>query len=201
MNIFELWAYALFKPAHTLKHEKKRATLVEGARNIILGSAISGLILGLIANYLAPEALATAVGPISSEFGMGLGAAFTLQLIILMPLLALISWLVVGFATYVFAKILGGKGDYVEQVYLMSMYMAPMFVLLALFAAIPISLTVFYTLGDLLGDALTIYAFYPLTIALSVTHKFSFAKAVGSWLISYVLIAVLLMAVTGNLPI
>jgi hypothetical protein len=183
---FNKWMAVLSKPADTFRKEKGSANLGEGAKHIVVAGIIAGFISGIVAALGL-----TAVGGVTGMAGLGAatGALAFVALLILTPIMYLIAWLVDSAIMYVFAKLLGGKGGFTQQSYLMALFIAPLMLLMSILSIIPFA-------GWILVLILGLYSLYLLTLALKEAHGYSTARAVLTWLIP-VIIVVIVMALVA----
>jgi hypothetical protein len=180
---FNVWMEALKNPIQTFKKEKKNADLTEGAKNIALAGLITGLISGLV--FLVVGSIYSMANP----YAMGLiGIPAFVAILIVSPIVSVIGWLISSGIYYLIARLLGGRGDYKTQSYLIALYSAPMGIVITVLNLVPI-------LGSILSLLGAIYSLYLLTLSLKETHGFSTGKAVLTWLIPFLVIAVIAIAV------
>jgi hypothetical protein len=83
---------------------------------------------------------------------------------------------------YVFAMLMGGKGNYKTQAYLYAMYNAPLSIVVVIVSLIPL-------IGPFLSIIPAIYGLYLLTMSLKEAHGYTIGKAILTWLIPVVAIA------------
>ncbi|RLI86204.1 MAG: hypothetical protein DRO76_04315 [Candidatus Altiarchaeales archaeon] len=166
---FKTWLDALIYPKETFRAEKERASLGDALNNIAVAGLIAGIVFGLISGLLL------------GLFGFVIG-------IIAFPIIVIISFLFESLIFFIMAKILGGKGDFSTQTYLISLLTAPL-VVLSLVGLIPI-------MGWVLYIPIVLYSLYPLTIALRESHGFSTARANLTWLIPWLIIVLLLSMIS-----
>ncbi len=151
MKYFNEWVEALTKPAQTFKKEK--GDLADGAKHIILGGIIAGII--------------TSIGTFFGVFGYGLdllttffGAGITLFVAILtlifVPILSVIAWLVFSAILYIIAVIFGFKGNFERQSFLIALYSAPLAIMNSLINLVPV---ISFTLA-FLAFAYSLYLLY-----------------------------------------
>ncbi len=171
---FEIWKAALLKPANTFKTQSRKANLKEGAMHVGLAGLIVGVIVGL-AMLLLGTTIETA------GFGAALGITGFIASVILTPIISIIGWLIGSGIYYIVAMILGGKGSYSTQSYLIAIYSAPISIITSIVGLIPII--------GLLNFVIFLYSLYLLTLALKETHRFTTIKAALVWIIPIVLIA------------
>ena len=164
----ELWKKALVKPKETFKKERKKANLGLGAKYILVAGAITGFILGI----------------------SSLNLVTALLFIIVYPLMSVASWLFGSGVNYIFARLLGGNGDYTTQSYLVALYAAPFSIITVVIMLIPV-------VGVWLTFLVSLYGLYLLTLALKETHKYSTGRAVLTWLLPMIIITIVMAALVA----
>jgi len=182
---FNVWIESLTKPIPTFKKEKKNANLVEGAMNVAVAGVITGFLSGLFA-LIFGSTIAGAFFPMASGV---VGVAAFLAALIMTPILSVVSWLIGSGIYYIFAMLLGGKGNYTTQSYLIAIYSAPLSVVSAILGLIPV-------VGLFIAIIPGLYGLYLLTMSLKEAHSFTTGKAVLAWLLP-ILILVLLAIIFG----
>lgn len=170
------WLDALIYPKETFRAEKERASLGEAIKNVGVAGLIGGVIRGLFVG------LEVAFGGVTF-----LIIALILGIIIL-PIVCIIVFLLCSLIYFIFANILGSKGNFTTQTYLISLFTAPL-IILSLLEFIP-------SVGWVLGILIILYSLYPLTIALRESHGFSTARAILAWLIPWLIIVLLLSMIS-----
>ena len=173
---FEIWKAALLTPAKTFKAQSRKADLTEGAKHVGLAGLIAGIIAGL-GVLLLGTAIDAAAG-----LGASVGVAGFITSVIVTPIMMIISWLIGSGIYYIFAMILGGRGNFTTQSYLIALYTAPIAIITAVLGLIP--------LVGILNLLVFIYSLYLLTLALKETHRFTTIKAALTWIIPLVLIII-----------
>jgi len=169
----------LLNPVAAFKKERKKASLNEGAKHLV----VSGLITGFII------ALAAVVGISKLNYGQLVGASLFVGVWVLTPIWMLVAWLIGSGVLYVIALLLGGKGSFGTQSYFIALYSAPLTLITTILGFIPI-------LGWVANLLLIFYSLYILTMALKEAHGFETAKAVFVWLIP-VIIILLIVAIAA----
>jgi hypothetical protein len=167
-KMIQLWKNVLLSPKKTFKKEKKKSNLGLGAKYILIAGAITGIIVGIVS--LNPIILLTSI--------------------ILYPLINLLSWLIGSGINFVFARILGGKGDYMKQSYLIALYSAPLSIISTIIFIIP-------TVGIWLSFLIAIYGFYLLTFALKEAHSYSTGRAIMTWLLPFIIVVAIVASMTA----
>jgi hypothetical protein len=171
---------SLTKPIPTFKKEKKNANLVEGAMHVAVAGVITGFLSGLFA-LIFGSAIASTFFPMASGV---IGVAAFLAALILTPIVSVIAWLISSGIYYIVAMLLGGKGNYVTQSYLIAIYSAPLSVISVVLSLIPI-------VGPFIAIIPGLYALYLLTMSLKEAHGFTTGRAVLVWLLPVIVLALI----------
>lgn len=187
MGFFENWVAVLTKPKDTFASRKKDASIMAGAKPY----AIMGLLLGLVVGVaIAGIGAAFAAAP-----GLGFIAALGVTAIPLMAIVGalfqIIGSLLASLVSFLFAKLLGGTGDFKTHYFLPSLYVIPVTILALIFNIIPF-------VGAILGFVLGVYNLYLLTLAFKEAHGLSTLKAILVWLLPVLLVIVLLIVLLGS---
>ncbi|MFH1473939.1 MAG: YIP1 family protein [Candidatus Aenigmatarchaeota archaeon] len=182
---FRLWKDALLKPEKTFSKEKSKASLTKAMKNIFVAGIIAGVITTIRAFNLTE----------------------LLSNIILSPIASILGLLLISGLYYIFAKLLGGKGAYTVQTYLISLYTAPLSIIGSLIALlvpatptmgeITVGFLAPFIVFFLLALVLFLYTLYLLTLALKETHKYTVWRAILSWLLVILIMVLVLMALVG----
>ncbi len=191
----KLWLEVLIKPVETIIKERKN----QNWRNALLNYAISGLIGGLIIGiallatiFAYPLALGTEAVILLSNPLMTI--LFSLVILpILWTAMLLISSFINTLLFWAFSKIFNGKGDYLTQYYLTSIYSAPLNIIASVLILIPIA-----ALSLMLLLILALYSIYSLFIVLKTTHEYSNQNAVLS-MATPVIILLIIVFLAANL--
>ena len=118
----------------------------------------------------------------AAGLGASVGVAGFITSVIVTPIVSIISWLIGSGIYYIFAMILGGRGNYKTQSYLIAIYSAPIAIITSIIGLIP--------LVGILNFLVFLYSLYLLTLALKETHRFTTLKAALTWIIPLVLIII-----------
>jgi hypothetical protein len=180
MGFFDVWKDALMKPFATFEKKKKGGNLMEGLKHMVVAGVIAGVLAALAATFFSMP-LAT-----TGALGQAFAGMAVVGVLISTPIMAVIGWLIGSIVYFIFAKLLGGKGSYATQSYLLALYSAPVMVLSAVFGLIPV-------VGSVLGLLLSLYGLYLLTMALKSAHGFDTIKAALCWVIPAVIMVVLVL--------
>jgi hypothetical protein len=173
------------KPKPTLKKELPKAAFKKAFGLLGIYMAIIGFFLGLIVSVFS-FAFAAAV-PDIVPFLPILSFAWVWAPIFMV----VIGWLgaIINNAIfYLFASLLGGKGTYEQQFYLMVIYSVPLGILSLLLAWVPFA-------NLIIG----IYAMYLITQVMKTAHKLTTGRAILVWLLPVLVVvgAIMLFAVLG----
>jgi len=176
------WKAVFQNPKKTFSKQLKKANFKTGATYMLIAGLIAGVIqyvfilLGLSV-YGLPSTQATTTG---------------LRVIIGLPVSYFLGWVIWGGIVYMFSRLFKGKGTYVQQLSLTALYLGPLAVAQLIVSIVPV-------VGGVVSFALTIYGLYLLTLLLKITHKYSTAKAVWSWLLPFIIGVILLLVVVFGL--
>jgi hypothetical protein len=175
----DLWALTLFFPKEAFTYAKNRASYSKALNNywalglIILVFGIALLAYGLIRG--TPVSLLGAWEIMIATYSVA----------------TVISAYVLSAIIFVLSRILGGKGRFVVQTYLLSL-----FVFFAIFATIVIGYSMFYGSYSFTPLLLIIgYNIYMTSLALKETHGYSTLKSILSQPVIYYCIIVIIAAI------
>ncbi len=147
-----LWKSALMSPKETFAKEKQNASIMAGAKQLVVGGAIAGLIMGLV--------------------GLLFGNVFGLVLMPITYAIALpIASLVITAIFWVIAKLLGGKGSYSQQFYLSAIFGSPFAIINSILSIIPI-------IGWLALLPVGLYGLYLTFLAVREVHQLSTMRTI-----------------------
>lgn len=186
-KMYEIWKSVLTKPKETFRLQAKKADYVEAVKHVGVAGVIQGILTGIFIT-LGLSAVGGLFG--YGSLGASLGGLSIIGLAISVPIMAAITLFIGSGIFYIIARLLGGKGNYQTQTYLMAIYMAPLG-LIGILAMIPF-------VGILVSLGVTIYMLYLLTLALKETHKFTTGRAVLTWLLPLIVIMVLVMLLAAS---
>jgi hypothetical protein len=170
--VFDLWKLAVTNPERAIASQEGKAGYAKG----VLMLCLAGALYAVIAAVLTSNFFLLALGP----------ATFAVTV----PITGLVCAAVV----FVFAKLLGGRGGLREQFYLTAALFSPVFLLMAcakVFAIIPLVGFLFESAAVFVLD---VYALYQATLAIRAVHKFSTLRAILSWLLPLVMLALIVLA-------
>jgi hypothetical protein len=153
--------------------EKGKGDLIEACKNILIASVILAIPVGLVLVVLS-LALGAAM---PSYFGVPAPLIAVLY-VILIVILAPISFLIMQGVYWVLAKALGGKGEYRQQAYFASLFTAGVYIL-SILCIVP-------CLGSIVSLALLILVIYLEYVLIMAVHK------LGSWKAALVAVAPIL---------
>lgn len=178
-KMLELWKSVLLKPKETFKKERKKADLTLGAKYILISSLIGTAIMLLSLSYI--------IGLDGSGLSLSSYSTFYISYVIMTPIMSIVGWLIGSAMDYFFARLMGGKGTYAQQTYLIAVYSAPISIISVLLYLIPVA-------GMWLVFLLLFYSLYLLTTALKEVHGFSTGKAIMSWLLPVIILTAIVLA-------
>ncbi|MBI5225796.1 YIP1 family protein [Candidatus Micrarchaeota archaeon] len=173
--MFETWIAAITKPKETFAKEKSKASIMGGVKNFAIAGALYGIAYGLFSTLL----LLLLGGGVAAA---GIGIVAMIMTVVMMTIGFPIGSLVIIGIIHVIAKLLGGKGNYATDYYLMSTYSPVLFPLLVV---------------PFLGFLLSIYQLYLVTMAIKESHGLGTGKAVLSWLLPGIIVLVFVVVVIG----
>ncbi len=188
MGFFEDWKEVLTKPKDVFANRKKDADIMAGAKSYAILGAVLGVLLGLMIAFFGAVFAATP----GLGFLAALGILAVPVLAIGLALLEVIGSLIGSAILFVFAKLLGGTGDFKTHYFLPSLYIIPITLLSFVFNVIPI-------LGAILGFILGLYTMYLLTMAMKEAHGLSTLKADLVWLLPIIVVILLVVLLFGAL--
>jgi hypothetical protein len=178
MDFFMTWKKVLMEPKKAFAQMKGKPDLMVAAKHLVVAGVISGAIVAVIALL--------GLGAMLGAGGAAIGGAVGLMALITTPIALLIGWMIISIVLLVFAKLLGGKGDFAKHSYIIAMYLAPLTVLSTIVGLIPIA-------GGILGALVSLYGLYLLTLGMMYAHGFDMVKAALVWIIPMALVIVLVM--------
>jgi hypothetical protein len=181
---FKIWMDVLEQPIQTFKKAKKNADLMQGLMYVAVAGVIIGILSGIkIAVY--GNAMTSLLPSLPGAFGV---VAF-IATVIATPIANVLSWLFVSAIMYVMARLLEGKGNFKTQSYLYAIYVAPIGIISAVLGLIPV-------IGGILSIIPAIYGLYLLTMSLKETHGYSTGRAILTWILPALVLA-LIAAIIG----
>jgi hypothetical protein len=181
-GMLNIWKDALLNPRESFRSEKNSANLGDAMKFIAIAGLISGAISGILNMNLLMFAL----------------------YLIGVPIASVLQVLVISGLHYIFALMLGGKGDYKTQTYIISTFTAPLSIvssvigivitplillgsLATLFAIIPIIVAI------LIGLAISIYSLYLYVVCFEEVHGFGAGRAIAVCLLPVFIMLVLVV--------
>jgi hypothetical protein len=144
--------------------DKGKGDLIEASKNILISSIIMAIPMGLVLIVLG----LLMGSKLPSYFGLPF-AALAVLYVIIMVIVAPISFLIIQGVYWVLAKLLGGKGEYRQQAYLASLFTAGVY-LISILCIVP-------CLGSIVSIALMMLLIYLEYLLISNVHKLGSAKA------------------------
>jgi hypothetical protein len=173
-RVFGGWVEVLTRPSvATFENREAEADL----GSAILGVVIAGVIAGAISGFFVLVG-----GFFSAVFGGGVGAAArgvggSVETLIKTPVSLLITLLVFSALMVFVARFFGGRGDYRVQTYLISLFIAPLAIISAVFSWI-------WVIGGIVGFAIFIYEVVLTTFAVMAAQRLTVSQSVVTWLVS-----------------
>ncbi|MFA6329518.1 MAG: YIP1 family protein [Candidatus Micrarchaeia archaeon] len=188
MNLQEtiaIWNGALFSPKTTFETIKPKSNL----KTALAWAAGVGLLLFLM---ITATLLLTAPQDVADSVSLLRG---TVMAALAFPL----SLLVYSSLFFIFAKLLGGQGSFGENTFVISSYLIPLtavwLVLSNLLSAIATLFTAdFALLNSCVSVLYALYGLYLLILAIRAVHGFSFARAVATIALPFVILLVILFS-------
>jgi hypothetical protein len=172
--IFDLWKAALNDPDATISSQQRNGGYVKG----ILMLCLAGALYAVISAILTSNFFLLVLGP--SMFA------------VMVPALAFAASAVV----YAFAKVLGGKGGFREQFYLTAVLVSPIILLMAFAKVLYIIPLIGFLFKAAAMFVLDVYALYQVTLALRVVHDLSTMRAILSWMLPLLIVAIIVIVFT-----
>lgn len=173
-GVFQLWKTALINPEKAISSQFGKAGYAKG----ILMLCLAGALYAVISAILTVNFVVLALGP-------GMFA-------VMVPLTILFGAAVV----FAFAKILGGKGGLREQFYVSAVLLSPIVLLMACAKVLLIVPIIGFLLKAAVLFVLEVYALYQITLALRDIHGFSTMRAILSWLLPLLIMAIIVIVFT-----
>ena len=161
--MFEIWIRAITRPMlatyQELLEEEPSPPLTTPLLWMIASAVIAAVISGVVS-------LITGLGEFFDITSLLCG-------IIVVPIGAVIGFLIGSGIYFVSAKIFGGEGTFDRQSYLLAAAYAPMAIISALLAVLP-------WIGAWLGIIASLYTVWLAILAMQAAHRFSTGRAVAS---------------------
>jgi hypothetical protein len=174
-KLFTLWFTALLHPRETFKREKANASI----KNAIMHIFLSGLVSAALMTYVVLIFMKAFWGGVSDLSGL---SNLFLFVVLVAPMSLILSILTGSAILFFIAKAFKGKGSYIIQTYLISIFASPLFVISSLFSLAywlvwsvqtspnpPGSFMVL--LNTVFEILLGAYSLYLTVLALKETHK------------------------------
>jgi len=187
------WQQAIIHPYKFFSKFKAKPDLMTAAKWAAIGGVISLLLNDIVlAYYGQAEVVSSIIGVIIAG-------------IIIVPIMVMISSGIV----LMFAKLLGGKGDYKAQTYALAFVQVPIMVANAAFEFVfnllvkpssftfssPVHTGSAELIFRILNLVILIYGFYLTVLVLRNVHKYSTMRAIATLLIPGVLLVILIVLV------
>jgi len=177
-----LWLEVLIKPKETFRKAKNRGN-VNGILFNIVPAVISGVILDLLSRFVLYPAR------------VGTSEIYIANYLLSSIATTLILWTVISYLTYWTSRIFHGKGNIRIHFWLISLFTAPMFLLLNLASFMPY---IYYS--NVSKAIIVVYSIYLLFLALKETHNYSSIKSIGNILVLFAVAVVLGFIMTVLYP-
>lgn len=186
--MFEEWKETFLHPSQSMPKLAPNANLGSGLQHLAVGFVISGIISAIlifISSIIAGPS-AAAVGDI------GLMAVVFSIMVVFSIIVGFIGPLLGAGLIWIMAKILGGKGEYGQQLHMTSAPLAFLMVVTSILNIIPLA-------GALIGILLNLYYLYPMTVAIREAHKFSTLKAIAAWLLPIIIVVIIVFIFAASM--
>ncbi len=217
------WLFVLIKPRSTFAKEKPKASMKKALINYAIFFGFLGVNLGF--SHLYSSVVGFLVRFTNPQLSSNM---FPIEMVLLRTDLfksieTIVLFLIIGFflifliqgVLFFIARRLKGKGNFVEQFYLTSLFIVPwgiIFIPLALLAMVTIALFIVPYLGYVLGPlipllimififllVLLIYFFILVVLTLKEAHNFSFFRTIltlfGSIALFFIIVFLLIVIV------
>jgi len=194
IEIFEKWIKVLIKPKEVFAEEKANASLGRAIGIVFVAVIIAGIFLVIKTyttfTFLGSTSLGTLIhNVLSYGFSETLSLPeFLILLFVSNVIQNLIGFLIVSGIFYIFAKLLKGTGNFTTHIYLIALLSAPCIVIAGAISIIPF-------IGYSVAFLTYIYEVYLLTLALKETHQYSTGRAIFTWLIPAIVLAVIMVVI------
>lgn len=201
VDIFKTWVSALFRPAEIFKAEKKGAefgNIVKTFGFVGLASAVVvGITLVISATFKLGIAGAAA-GPGGAAVGASLGLMGALVAsvigLILYPIIINVYGFILSAIYFIIAKVLGGKGAFMEQTLGLALIMGGVILVSAPFQILGI-IPVIGVLFTIVTVVIGLYALYSQYRLMKEVHKLSSMRAAAVVVLPLVLIFLLIVVI------
>lgn len=174
MDLFQDWLFVLTRPSVAFSQKKADASFINGLESIVIAGVIYGLYLTSITTFR-------------------LDSRIFLNLVIFSATFVIESLFGIG-VLFLFAKLLTGKADFKTHFFILSELAIPLVIIYSF--VFFVSTYVFSSLF-LLFPVLGLYGVYLITIALKEAHEFGTARAVATWLIPMVIVALVVVVLVS----
>ncbi|MDO8554795.1 MAG: Yip1 family protein [Candidatus Micrarchaeota archaeon] len=191
------WLEVYTKPHETMTRELGKGSVGDGIKNILIASVLQMLVLvvviliqfGLAASSVSASKVIPIV-PIASIFGI----MMIFSIVILAPIATVLFALIVSAFYWIFAKILGGKSNFENQFYIMSLVFSGNWIIgipFVILVMIPYVGLVF----SVISIAISIYCIYLNMKTIRLTHGISREKAAIVILLPTIILMIILVAI------
>ena len=184
---FRTWVSSYFRPVDIFRAEPASTSLWRAVTDAALAGFICGLVLGLILLLLSA---------LVSQGGAAMGPAYAVFIIVIATVLFPIASLIGSAIYFIAAKLLGGKGSYSAQTFILTSILCGQVLLslpFSILGMIPIAGMVF----SLISWAIGVYALYSIYKAIKEVHQLSGGRAAAVALVPVLIAVVLVVALAG----
>ena len=153
-----------------------KGTLGDGIKNYALAAILAGVIMAIVALVQ------------SLMFGAPIDAVVisAIMVLIIMVIAVVIGTLISTALSYVWCKLLGGKGTFADQYYQFSIVASGLLIVSSILMIVPV-------VGSLVAGLLALYYLYPVFLVYRSVHKFTDGRSAIAVLLPFVLLIILLI--------
>jgi len=162
-------------PANLEKQLKTdKGTLGDGIKNYVLAAILMAVIVGILALVQ------------SLMFGAPIDAAIIgiITFLIVIVIAVVVGTLISTGLSYVWCKLLGGKGTFGDQYYQFSIVASGLLIVSAVLMVIPF-------IGSLIAGLLSVYYLYLVFLVYRSVHKFTDGRAAVAVIVPFILLIIL----------
>lgn len=192
---FKTWVSAYFRPVDVFNAEKKKAEGMEIAKTFASIGLISAIVVAIVTILSVAFNLGSMAG---LAFGLGELAVAIIAALILYPIIMTIIGFILSGIYFVIAKLLGGKGEYMEQTLGIALITGGYILLMAplqILSLIPIIGVVFSVVILIIG----LYSLYSQYRLVKEVHGLSSFRAALVIIIPVAVLFLLALVVIGSL--
>lgn len=195
MGWIELWKGALMKPKETFAAAKGKADFGEALKMIAVGGVVGGALMGIAVMMYASLLGGMFGGFLGVAMGAAFGAASIVMFIIMGVVGGIIGSIVISYILVYVGKMMGGKGNFNQQLYLLALVQAPAAIIMGVLFLIPL-------LGFVLVGLFGLYCIYLEVLAISEAQGLDLLKAFVTLIIAAIVVGIIywiVMAIVGML--